>query len=203
MIYSPYNCSTCNFFQPFVKGSISNSHYCNSPLIGIQEQPLRDISVNAYCRTFICGCCLHSDIDYDAIKKPKQKNKNLNVSQDTSMLKRYPRVAIEWNAWCSKCPSIGRDGDNTFCKITMKNFGESPSPAPDKNCPYLNDMFNDAVIAFINKRPQIRELLMKDIIEELERRKTLYPIPGDAYSIGKVDAFNESIDLIKNGVKKL
>jgi hypothetical protein len=57
---------------------------------------------------------------------------------------------------------------------------------------------------------------MKDILEELERRKTLYPIPGDAYSIGKidafsevikimvgrVDAFNESIDLIKNGVDK-
>jgi len=85
----------------------------------------------------------------------------------------------------------------------MKNFGESPAPAPDKNCPYLNDMFNDAVIAFINKYPQIRELLMKDVIEELERRKTLYPIPGDAYSIGKVDAFNESIDLVKNGVKKL
>ena len=115
----------------------------------------------------------------------------------------HPRVAIEWYAWCGKCPSIGRDGDNTFCKITMKNFGESPAPAPDKNCPYLNDMFNDAVIAFINKYPQIRELLMKDVIEELERRKTLYPIPGDAYSIGKVDAFNESIDLVKNGVKKL
>ena len=63
---------------------------------------------------------------------------------------------------------------------------------------------------------QAREYLMKDVIEELERRKTLYPIPGDAYSIGKidafsevikimvgkVDAFNESIDLIKNGVDK-
>jgi hypothetical protein len=40
------------------------------------------------------------------------------------------------------------------------------------------------------------------VIEELERRKTLYPIPGDAYSIGKIDAFNESIDLIKIGVGK-
>lgn len=42
---------------------------------------------------------------------------------------------------------------------------------------------------------------MKGVIEELERRKTLYPIPGRDYSVGKIDGFDEAIALIKE-VKK-
>jgi hypothetical protein len=89
---------------------------------------------------------------------------------------------------------------------------------PTCNCSDCNNFINgemvDYVIVRCNKlgmtnwhehcmyHNRAREYIMKDVIEELEQRKTLYPIQGDAYSIGKIDGFDESIYLIKNGVGK-
>ena len=96
---------------------------------------------------------------------------------------------------CTTCKYAPDRGiANNLCPITTGDqLGEFPSDAVERITKIVGCMYH----------PQAREHLMKDVIEELERRKTLYPIPGDAYSIRKIDAFNESIDLIKNGVKKL
>jgi len=45
------------------------------------------------------------------------------------------------------------------------------------------------------------ERRIQGVIAELERRKTLYPIPGRGYSVGKIDGFDEAITLLRGDGK--
>jgi hypothetical protein len=68
---------------------------------------------------------------------------------------RYPKVVISAAAWCMQCPEIGVDGDDTYCKITEKNFGEGTatpikSYRDQKECPFLNDVTDLAIRQFVS-----------------------------------------------------
>jgi hypothetical protein len=49
--------------------------------------------------------------------------------------------------------------------------------------------------------PGARAYLNKDVIAELERRKTLYIIPGPDFTVGKVEGMDDAIALLRSEVE--
>lgn len=99
---------------------------------------------------------------------------------------------------CSTCPhkeevmNYGFGRSRPRCEIT-KWFLDACSPTT------VEHDFIDKVGCM--SHPQAREYLMKDVLEELEREKTVNRINGNVWCNGYDDALKLAIALVK-GVKK-
>jgi hypothetical protein len=86
-----------------------------------------------------------------------------------------PKISITINAWCFNCPEIVPSGDDSYCKVTGKNFGESCSPYPDEKCLYYKEALNKAIKKFCisySERENVLDKIIKHIIFDIDVAKS-------------------------------